>query len=99
MRNDFGALPVPVRGEGWGEGGTELSRDVDPLTLPLPSPYGRGSRSSYGRGSRSSLRPTMISNMTRLLERDARLRLRATPHLPRHLDNPRELRAFDLLRD
>src|SRR4030095_5413711 len=31
-------------GESWGEGVTELSRDLNPS--PHPSPYGRGSRSS-----------------------------------------------------
>jgi hypothetical protein len=50
-----GALPLPNisaftrvfdarRGEGWGEGVTAPSRDLNPS--PHPSPYGRGSRSS-----------------------------------------------------
>src|SRR5262249_45689429 len=36
--------PLPVRGEGWGEGVTALSRPVTPS--PHPSPSGRGSRPS-----------------------------------------------------
>src|SRR5262249_40281160 len=43
-RSDFGALPLPSWGEGWGEGVTEPSRDLNPS--PRPSPYGRGSTPS-----------------------------------------------------
>src|SRR5262249_4667081 len=35
-RNDLGALPLPAWGEGWGEGVTEPSRDLNPSPTPLP---------------------------------------------------------------
>src|SRR5262252_5985717 len=33
----LGALPLPLWGEGWGEGVTELSREVKPSPHPSPS--------------------------------------------------------------
>src|SRR5262249_55770180 len=37
-RNDFSALPLPVWGEGWGEGVTELSRGLNPSPRRAPLP-------------------------------------------------------------
>jgi hypothetical protein len=33
--NDFGVLLLPVWGEGWGEGDTERSKDLNPSPHPL----------------------------------------------------------------
>jgi hypothetical protein len=43
-RHTLGALPLPLRGEGWGEGVTGLSIDLNPSLHP--SHKGRGSRPS-----------------------------------------------------
>src|SRR5215831_12363914 len=37
-RNDFGALPLPVWGEGWGEGVQDYRETLTPHSTP--SPYG-----------------------------------------------------------
>ena len=39
---ELSVLPLPSGGEGWGEGVTKLSMDLNPS--PHPSPYGGGSR-------------------------------------------------------
>src|SRR5437899_1366239 len=71
-RYDFGALPLPVWGEGWGEGVTDLSRNPNPSPHPSPSRSriyptsaaqipNSGKPEFGGRGSRSSLPPNRIA--------------------------------------
>src|SRR6476660_3970855 len=58
----IGALPLPVWGEGWGEGVTGLLMDPNPS--PHPSPYGRGSPPN-SRGRRHAIGPSARRSLWR----------------------------------